>query len=63
MAPLAPRLMTKSRLSSSEITAIALAPLAAMIWIAIEPRPPAPPQTSTLSLGLSACGGWPNSIR
>jgi hypothetical protein len=63
IAPLAPSAMTKSRLSSSEITATALAPLAAMSWIAIEPSPPAPPQTSTLSPGLSACGGWPNSMR
>ncbi len=63
IAPLAPSDMTKSRLSSSEITAIALPPEAAISWIAIEPRPPAPPQTRTLSPGLRACGRWPNSMR
>ena len=43
---------------------MALAPEAAMIWIAIEPRPPAAPQTSTFWPGLQACAArWPNSMR
>src|SRR6056297_1008022 len=44
ITPLAPRLITKSRLLSSEITAMALAPAAFASWIANEPRPPEAPQ-------------------
>ena len=55
--------MTNSRLSSSEITPIAFAPVAAQSWTANEPRPPEAPQTSTLWPGRNMCGRWPNSIR
>src|ERR1700753_1478540 len=43
ITPLAPRLSTKSRLLSSLITPIALAPLTAHSWIAKEPNPPDAP--------------------
>src|SRR5262245_37343157 len=48
MTPRAPSCMTKSRLSSSETTPMALAPVAEMSCTAIEPSPPEAPQTSTL---------------
>ena len=63
MTPLAPSCMTKSALSSSEMTPMALAPVVAMSWIAIEPRPPEAPHTSTFWPALSTCGRWPNSMR
>ena len=56
-------LSTYSRLYSSEMTPMALAPEAATSCTPNTPRPPEAPQTSTLSPGLSACGGWPNSMR
>src|SRR5665213_110395 len=63
IAPLAPRLKTYSIFDSSETTAIALAPDAATSCKPNTPRPPEAPHTSTLSPGLSVCGGWPNSMR
>src|SRR5271156_1000329 len=45
--PLAPSESTKSRLDSSEITPIALAPETAQSCTANEPRPPLAPHTST----------------
>src|SRR5215467_6178303 len=63
MTPLAPRSSTYWRLLSSEMTPMALAPDAAHSCRPNTPRPPDAPHTSTLSLGLSVCGGWPNSIR
>src|SRR5436190_21605778 len=44
MTPRAPSCMTKSRLSSSETTPMALAPDVAISCTAIEPRPPEAPQ-------------------
>src|SRR5688572_17325729 len=46
--PLAPSDITNSRLLSSEMTPIALAPETAQSWMAKEPRPPEAPHTSTL---------------
>src|SRR5208282_1806379 len=56
MTPFAPSCMTKSRLSSSETTPMALAPAVAQSCTANEPRPPEAPQTSTLWPGRSTCG-------
>src|SRR5882724_232686 len=46
--PLAPRLMTNSRLDSSEMTPMALAPDTPQSCTANEPSPPDAPHTSTL---------------
>src|ERR1700722_11509117 len=48
ISPLAPNESTNSRLDSSEITPIALAPDTAHSWTANEPSPPLAPQISTL---------------
>jgi hypothetical protein len=63
ITPLAPSDSTKSRLSSSEITPIALPPAELISWIAYDPSPPDAPQTSTFCPGRSSCGACPNSIR
>src|SRR3984957_8135489 len=63
ITPLAPRLNTYSAFESSEMTPIALAPDAATSCTPNTPSPPEAPHTSTLSPGLSVCGGWPNSMR
>ena len=55
--------MTKSRLSSSEITPIALAPACRDQLDRIDPSPPEAPQTSTFWPGRITCGRWPNSMR
>jgi hypothetical protein len=56
MTPLAPSDITKSRLDSSEMTPIALAPEARISWTPTTPRPPEAPQTSTLWPGRRMCG-------
>ena len=43
--------------------ATGVAPAALAIWIAIEPRPPAPPQISTTSPFFTALAPQPCSIR
>ena len=63
MTPRAPSCMTKSRLSSSETTPMALAPEVAISCTAIEPSPPEAPHTSTFWPGRMTCGRWPNSMR
>src|SRR4051812_17678137 len=63
MQPKAPSFLQKSNLDSLETTAIGFAPTCAAIWIAIEPSPPEPPQTSTTSFSRTSCGGQPNSMR
>src|SRR5215471_6587378 len=63
ITPLAPRLKTYSDFDSSDTMPMALAPDAATSCTPKTPRPPEAPQTSTLSPGLSVCGGWPNSMR
>src|SRR4029079_16208267 len=55
MTPLAPSDMTKSRLSSSDTTPMALAPVVAQSCTAIAPRPPEAPHTRTLWPGFSVC--------
>ncbi len=55
--------MQKSNLSSLETTAIGIPPNSRAIWIAIEPRPPEPPQTSTTSPFSTVCGGQARSMR
>src|SRR5262245_51600407 len=47
MTPRAPSCMTKSRLSSSDTTPMALAPEVAMSCTAIDPSPPDAPHTNT----------------
>ena len=49
--------------SFDDTTAIGMPPLALTIWIAIEPRPPEPPQISTGSPGRTTCGSQPISWR
>src|SRR3990172_12134446 len=49
MHPLAPSFMQKSNLSSLYTTVMGIPPSCFTIWIAIEPSPPEPPQTSTAS--------------
>ena len=63
MTALAPSDITKSRLSSSDTTPMALAPETAQSCTAMAPRPPDAPHTSTLWPGRRMCGRWPNSIR
>src|SRR5215471_4256685 len=47
ITPTAPSFLQKSFFESPDTTATGSAPAARAIWIAIEPRPPAPPQIST----------------
>src|SRR5258708_35140806 len=61
--PFAPRSMQYRNLSLLETTATAVAPNALTIWIAIEPRPPAPPHTRTTSSFFTRLGDQPSSIR
>ena len=63
IVPLAPMLLQKSILSSLEMTATGTPPAARAIWMAWQPRPPAPPQTSTTSPVFTVCGGQLISMR
>src|ERR1051325_5256751 len=63
ITPTAPRFLQTSFLESPETTATGRAPAARAIWIAIEPRPPAPPQIKTGSPGARTVGGQPRSMR
>src|SRR5438552_13846572 len=61
--PTAPSFLQNSPFSSELTTATALPPASRTIWTAIEPSPPAPPQTSTASPSSTTFGGQPCSIR
>src|ERR687888_1877158 len=63
MVPAAPSFMQNSALSSEDTTATALPPISRTIWMAMLPRPPAPPHTSTTSPSWTVWGGHPISIR
>src|ERR1700722_8533449 len=55
--------MQYSPRSGPDVTATGIAPLAFAIWMACEPRPPDPPQTSTTSPSRTVCGCHEQSIR
>src|SRR5438093_1391073 len=57
MHPFAPSFRQKSNLSSLDTTATGVAPKSFAIWIAMDPSPPDPPQTSTTSPFSPVCGG------
>src|SRR6266571_2142115 len=61
--PTAPSFRQNSALSSEETTATARPPISRTIWMAIDPRPPAPPHTSTGSPSSTTLGGQPISMR
>src|SRR4051794_19473574 len=63
ITPAAPSFLQNSFLLSPETTATGRAPAALQIWIAIEPRPPAPPQIRTGSPGPTTFGAQPCSMR
>src|SRR5690606_39630230 len=63
ITPTAPSFLQNSFLLSPDTTATGRPPAARTIWIAIEPRPPAPPHTSTGSPGCTTLGGQPWSMR
>src|SRR5438067_3379387 len=63
ITPTAPSFLQNSIFSSLETTATGSAPASEAIWIAIEPSPPAPPQTSTASPACTSFGGQPCSMR
>src|SRR3954470_22194015 len=63
ITPTAPSFLQNSFFDSPETTATGRAPAAAAIWIAIDPSPPAPPQTRIGSPSEAAFGGQPWSMR
>ena len=63
ITPFAPSWRQNSYFDSSETTATGTPPDSRTIWIAMQPRPPAPPQTSTGSPSRTTFGGQPRSIR
>src|SRR5262245_5274549 len=63
IVPTAPSLLQNAILSSLEMTATGTPPAAFAIWMAWEPSPPAPPQTSTTSPAPTVCGGQLISMR
>src|SRR5918996_2782388 len=63
MTPTAPSFRQNSALSSDDTTATGRPPNSRTIWMAIEPRPPAPPHTRTGSPSPTTFGGHPRSIR
>src|SRR3954468_522002 len=63
ITPTAPSFLQNSFFESPETTATGRPPAAATIWIAIEPRPPAPPQIRTGSPAWTTFGDQPCSMR
>src|ERR1051325_6720313 len=63
ITPTAPSFLQNSFFESPDTTATARPPAARTIWIAIEPRPPAPPHTRIGSPAVTTFGDQPWSMR